>query len=45
MGTDKATFAVVLCGGDTGSHMTESDVSHVAGSDVSHVTGSAADRK
>ena len=40
MGMDKVVFAVVLCGGATGSHVTVSDVSHVTGSDVSHVTGS-----
>jgi hypothetical protein len=32
-GTDKLVFAVVLCGGATGSDMTGSDVSHVTGSD------------
>jgi len=37
MGTDKVGFAVGLCGGATGSHVT--------GSDVSHVTGSGPDRK
>jgi hypothetical protein len=31
MGTDKLVFAVVLCGGATGS-----DVSHVTGRDVNH---------
>ena len=45
MGTAQVTFAVVLCGGATGSHVTESDVSHVTGSDVSHVTGSDHIRK
>ena len=40
MGTDKATFEVVLWGCATGSDVTESDVSHVNGSDVSHVNGS-----
>ena len=34
MGTDQLTFAVVLCGGATGSDMTGSDVT---GSDVSQV--------
>jgi hypothetical protein len=29
MGTDKVVFAVVLCGGATGSHVIGSDVSHV----------------
>ena len=33
MGTDKLVFAVMLCGGATGSDMTGSDVSHVTGSD------------
>ena len=37
MGTAKAVFVVVLCGGATGSHVTGN---HVTGSDVSHVTGS-----
>jgi hypothetical protein len=50
MGTDKATFEVVLWGGATGSDvtgsdMTGSDVSHVTGSDVSHATGSDPVRK
>jgi hypothetical protein len=34
MGTDKVVFAVVLCGGATGSDVTGSDVT---GSDISHV--------
>ena len=34
MGTAQVTFAVVLCGGATGSHVTGSDVSHVTGSDT-----------
>jgi hypothetical protein len=38
MGTAQVAFAVVLCGGATGSDVTGSDVSHVTGSDVSHVT-------
>ena len=47
MGTAQVAFAVVLCGGATGSHVTGSDVtgsdvSHVTGSDASHVTGSDA---
>jgi hypothetical protein len=29
MGTAQLVFAVVLCGGATGSHMTGSDASHV----------------
>ena len=33
MGTDKATFEVVLWGGATGSDVTGSDISHVTGSD------------
>ena len=33
MSTAQVTFAVVLCGGATGSHVTGSDVSHVTGSD------------
>ena len=33
MGTDKATFEVVLWGGATGSDVTGSGVSHVTGSD------------
>ena len=37
MGTAQATFAVVLCDGATGSHVTGSPET---GSDVSHVTGS-----
>jgi hypothetical protein len=42
MGTAQDIFAVVLCGGATGSHMTgsdvtRSDVSHMTGSDISHV--------
>ena len=42
MGTAQVAFAVVLCGGATGSHvtgsdLTGSDVSHMTGSDVSHV--------
>ena len=45
MGTDKATFEVVLWGGATGSDVTRSGVSHVNGSDVSHVTGSDHVRK
>jgi hypothetical protein len=40
MGTAQVTFAVVLCGGAIGSHVTGSDVNHVTGSDVSHMTGS-----
>jgi len=40
MGTAQVAFAVVLCGGATGSDVTGSDVSLVTGSDVSHVTGS-----
>jgi hypothetical protein len=39
MGTAQVAFAVVLCGGATGSDVTGSDVT---GSDVSHVTGSDA---
>ena len=47
MGTAQLAFAVVLCGGATGGHVTGSDVNHVTGnavsrtigSDVSHVTG------
>ena len=31
METDKLSYAVVLCGGATGSHVTGSDVSHVTG--------------
>jgi hypothetical protein len=42
MGTDKLVFAVVLCGGATGSNMTGSDVS---GGDISHVPGSVHVRK
>ena len=38
MGTDKATFEVVLSGGATGSHVTGSDISNVTGRDSSHVT-------
>ena len=30
MGTAQVTFAVVLCGDATGSHVTGSDVSHVS---------------
>ena len=42
MGRDKVMFAVVLCGGATGIHVTGSDVtgstvSHVTGSDISHL--------
>ena len=37
MGTAQVAFAVVMCGGATGSDVTGSDVSHVTGSDVSHV--------
>jgi uncharacterized membrane protein YsdA (DUF1294 family) len=37
MGTAQVIFAVVLCGGATGSHMTGSDVSHKTGKDISHV--------
>jgi hypothetical protein len=33
----QVVFAVVLCGGTTGSDVTGSDVSHMTGSDVSHV--------
>ena len=40
MVTAQAIFAVELCGGATGSHVTRSDVSHVTGSDVSQVIGS-----
>jgi hypothetical protein len=35
MGTAQLLFAVVLCGGATGSDVTGSDVSHMTGSDVS----------
>jgi hypothetical protein len=42
MGTDKATFEVVLWGGATGSDVTGSDMT---GSDVSHATGSDPVRK
>jgi hypothetical protein len=37
MGTAQVAFAVVLCGGATGSHVTGSDVSHMTGSEISHV--------
>jgi hypothetical protein len=37
MGTVQLLFAVVLCGGATGSDVTGNDVSHMTGSDVSHV--------
>jgi hypothetical protein len=42
MGTAQTIFAVVLCGGATGSHVTGSDLtgSDMTGSDVSHVIGS-----
>jgi hypothetical protein len=36
MGTAQLSFAVVLCGGATGSQVTGS---HVTESDVSHITG------
>jgi hypothetical protein len=42
MGTDKLAFEVEGCGGATGSHVTESDMTV---SDVSHVTGSDHVRK
>jgi hypothetical protein len=37
MGTAQVAFAVVLCGGATGSNMTGSDVSHMTGSEIGHV--------
>jgi hypothetical protein len=45
MGTAQVIFAVVLCGGATGSHVTKNDGSHVTRSDGSHVTGSDPVRK
>ena len=40
MGTAQLAFAVVLCGGATGSHVTGSDVNHVIGNTVSHMIAS-----